>query len=643
MSEDVDQNTRWEFPEHRFQLLVESVKDYALIMLDPDGTVASWNAGAERIKGYSKAEIVGSHFSCFYPEGDRARGKPEQELVEAAEEGRLEDEDWRIRKDGTRFWANVIITALRDPQTGELRGFGKVVRDLTERKKAEEELRRSEEQFRLLVEGVEEYAIFMLDPEGIIITWNVGAQQAKGYTAKEIIGQSFTRFYTPEEQATGKPARLLEQARTDGHARDQGIRVRKDGSTFQADVLITAIHDSHGILRGYTKLTRDITDQIRTREAEEARIAAENASLAKDNFLAILSHELRTPLTPVLAAASFVEENARVLSRAEILEEISVIRRNVLLEARLIDDLLDLTRIARGKIDLRFEAVDIHAALTNAIDVCEEALEEKKLIVSTQLDASKHWVWADATRIRQVFWNLLNNAVKFSTKGGRILVTTADAANDWIAVEVADNGLGIEKEHAERIFDAFEQGERTVTRRFGGLGLGLAIARNIISLHRGNISVESEGTGKGATFRVALPAVEPLANPPKLAAEPSFSQALPPLRILLVDDHADTRVLLARLLGRLGHEVKSGANVAEAVHLLETQEFDVLISDIGLPDGTGHDVMRAAKKQHKELRGIAVSGFGMEEDVRKSEDAGFRFHLNKPVDFSRLKELLYQV
>ena len=245
--------------DHGFRLLVETVKDYALIMLDPNGIVVSWNAGAKHIKGYTAEEIIGSHFSRFYPPEDVAAGKPEKELVQAAKDGRMEDEDWRVRKDGTRFWANVVITALRDPESGELIGYGKVTRDLTERKRAEEILRQSEEQFRLLVERVEEYAIFMLDSKGAVMSWNAGAQQLKGYKAHEIIGQNFTRFYPAEDQAKGKPAALLKQARAKGHTRDQGLRVRKDGTTFQADVLITAIHDEEGNIRGYAKLTRDMT------------------------------------------------------------------------------------------------------------------------------------------------------------------------------------------------------------------------------------------------------------------------------------------------------------------------------------------------------------------------------------------------
>jgi CheY-like chemotaxis protein/anti-sigma regulatory factor (Ser/Thr protein kinase) len=367
-------------------------------------------------------------------------------------------------------------------------------------------------------------------------------------------------------------------------------------------------------------------------------MAAEKASQAKDEFLAVLSHELRTPLTPVLAAASYVIGNAAELSREEILEEIGTIRRNVLLEAQLIDDLLDLTRISRGKIELRFEAVDVHAAIEQAIEICREDIINKGLVISSQLRAKDHWVWADPTRIRQVFWNLLTNAVKFTPEGGRIVVRTASAA-EGLLVEVTDTGLGIEPELAGRIFNAFEQGERTVTRQFGGLGLGLAITRTLVTMHQGSIAVQSEGRGAGSTFCIKLPIL------PNFAAPSTATSAAPPItatsrRILLVDDHPDTRRVLARLLARLGHRVETAGDMASAMALVNTVQFDVLISDIGLPDGSGTDLMRAVHKRQPRLRGIALSGFGMEEDTRRSTEAGFEIHLNKPVDFAILQEAL---
>lgn len=640
MSEPVESVSRFvPISDDHYRLLVESVHDYGIFMLDCEGNIATWNKGAERIKGYRAEEIIGTHFSRFYPPEDLAWGKPEYELERAIADGRFEDEGWRLRKDGSRFWADVVITAVREPATGTLIGFGKVTRDLTDKKLADEQLRQSEEQFRLLIESVEEYAIFMLDPTGHVATWNTGAEKAKGYTAIEIIGRHFEQFYTPEDRAVGKPARMLSEASKKGHARDQGPRMRKDGSTFVADVLITAVHDNSGELRGFAKVTRDITDQIRHREIETARIAAERASKAKDDFLAVLSHELRTPLTPVLAAVSYVAENADKLSRQELQESLRTIRRNTLLEAQLIDDLLDLTRISRGKIELRTEGVDVHVALKDAVAICSEDLNTKQIEVTTHLEAREHWAWADATRLRQVFWNLINNAVKFTPVGGRITIRTTDLENERIAVEVSDSGIGIEPDQVSRIFQAFEQGERTVTRQFGGLGLGLAITRSLVELHRGTISASSEGRGTGATFRVAIPSI-----PNRIQAPPAASVVSdvkkPELSILLVDDHLDTRSILARLLRSRGYAVEVAGTVQEALEKLKSTHFHILISDIGLPDGSGHELMKEAKRSHENIVGIALSGFGMEEDVRQSTAAGFSAHLTKPIDISMLQEAL---
>ncbi len=630
------ENGPWLGEEERFRLLVESVKDYGIFMLDDGGKIASWNLGAERINGYTAAEIIGRHFSIFYPQEDIAAGKPERDLQVAEADGRIEDEGWRVRKDGTRFWADVVITALRDPATGELQGFGKVTRDLTERKIAEENLRHSEEQFRLLVENVEEYAIFLLDPAGRVTTWNLGAHRAKGYTALEIIGQSFDRFYTPEDRAAGKPTRLLATAKEVGHVRDQGLRVKKDGSSFPADVLITAIYDRNGTLRGFSKITRDITDQLRNRDMEAARIAAEEASKAKDKFLAVLSHELRTPLTPVVATMGYLIENASTISREELLESLNTMHRNVLLEAQLIDDLLDLTRIAHGKIELKFEAVNGLAALNDAIAICREEITKKNLTITTVQKAAMPWVWADATRLRQIFWNLLTNAVKFTPSGGQITARATNGPDNTLEVEISDTGIGIEPDQLERIFAPFEQGERAVTRRFGGLGLGLTITKRLVTLHHGTITVRSEGKGHGAAFCTRLPSAT---APARMSVVPHSASTAPQgqaLRLLLVDDHEDTRRILLRLLSRKGHHIKDAASVSGALALIDQNNFDVIISDIGLPDGNGHELMARARKINPELRGIALSGFGMEDDLQRSEAAGFEVHLTKPVDIQAL-------
>ncbi len=640
MSEEAENAvSNWHPAEERFRLLVDSVEDYAIFMLDPAGYITSWNMGAERIKGYRAEEIIGKHFSIFYPPEDLERQKPARELETAIAKGCVEDEGWRIRKDGTRFWADVVITALRDPVTHEIRGFGKVTRDLTERRKAEEHLRQSEEQFRLLVEQVEDYAIFLLDPEGRVMTWNAGAHRAKGYAAEEIIGLHFSRFYTPQDQANGRPAHLLEYAKVHGRAHEQGVRVRKDGTHFQADVLITAVHDPDGRLRGFSKVTRDITEQIRNRDLEAAKLAAEKANQAKDEFLAVLSHELRTPLTPVLTAVDYLLENASELRTDQLTEALSIVRRNVLLEAQLINDLLDLTRISRGKIELHRELLDLHLVVPEVFGICAEDIRQKNQTYSAELRARHHWIWGDPTRTRQILWNLLNNAVKFTPPGGRIMVRTTNDASGQLVVEVTDSGIGIEPQQVSRIFSAFEQGERTVTRQFGGLGLGLAITRSLVELHHGSINARSAGKGCGATFQIRFNAVAEAEYEAAPASAPASKRAIP-VRILLVDDHQDTRRVLGQLLEKRGHHVKAAGTVKQALTALAEEHFDVLLSDIGLPDGTGNELVSLAKQQQPELRAFALSGFGMDEDIRRSTEAGFDFHFTKPIDAAELERQL---
>jgi PAS domain S-box-containing protein len=625
--------------EERFRLLVNSVEDYAIFMLEPDGRVASWNAGAKRIKGYSRDEIIGQHFSRFYTEPDKAAGLPEWEIEQATKNGRVAVEGWRLRKDGSRFWAYVVITAVRD-ETGRLVGFAKVTRDLTDRREADEKLRTSEEQFRMLVDGVEEYAIYMLDIDGRVATWNSGAEKIKQYAPEEIIGRNFECFYTPADIAAGKPQHNLAEAVAKGHVRDQGLRVRKDGTIFEADVVITALRDPNGKLRGFSKVTRDITDQVRNRELEAAKLAAERSSKAKDDFLAALSHELRTPLTPALSAATFLAENAGKFP-AEFGEELAIIRRNILLEARLIDDLLDLTRISRGKIELRRERVDAHTSVNDAIEIAKPAMEEKRLVVVTTLAAEKHHIDADPVRIRQVFWNLINNAVKFTGEAGRVTISTSNDDTGHFVFEITDTGIGIEPERQHALFAAFEQGERSITQQFGGLGLGLAISKNLVDLHGGSISAESRGKDHGALFRVTLPLSQAASSVSSDKTSTAGSESKR-LRILVVEDHGDTRRALSRLLTHFGHDILVADCVEAALNASEAKNFDALLSDISLPDGTGYEIVAYVKKQQP-LTAIALTGFGMDQDVQRSRDAGFDFHLTKPIDFAELRTLLGQV
>src|SRR5215470_12139622 len=396
-------------------------------------------------------------------------------------------------------------------------------------------LQQTAEQFHILVDSVEEYAIYMLDPNGNVVTWNKGAQKIKGYTAEEIIGKNFACFYTAEDVAADKPERNLREAARRGHIRDQGLRVRKDGSTFEAEVILTALRDTQGNIRGYSKVTRDITDQVRSREFEAEKIAAQKASKAKDDFLAALSHELRTPLTPALAAATYLENNAAKLPQ-EFAEDVQIIKRNVQLQARLIDDLLDLTRIARGKLHLELEECDGHKIIENAVDIAHSAIAAKQLEVATELKANEFHILADCIRLQQVFWNLINNAVKFTAQGGQITIRTFNDEAGRFHFEITDTGIGIEPQRLASLFQPFEQADPSVTRQFGGLGLGLAISKRLVDLHHGRIEAESRGRSFGATFKVTLDTISngsaaAVLNH-RVGSKPSKA-----LRILLVEDH----------------------------------------------------------------------------------------------------------
>jgi PAS domain S-box-containing protein len=501
------------------------------------------------------------------------------------------------------------------------------------------ELNETAEQFHILVDSVEEYAIYLLDANGNIITWNTGAEKIKGYSSEEIVGKNFASFYTADDVATGKPQRNLREAGRRGFIRDQGLRVRKDGSTFEAEVIITALRDESGKIRGFSKVTRDITDQIRSREYEAEKIAAQKASKAKDDFLAALSHELRTPLTPALAAATYLQDNADKLP-PEFAEDIEIIKRNVQLQARLIDDLLDLTRIARGKLHLELEDCDAHTIIKNALETASSAIAAKQLKISTRLEAKRYHILADCIRLQQVFWNLINNAVKFTPQAGQITIHTFNDRDGRFHFEITDTGIGIEPQRLASLFQPFEQADPSVTRQFGGLGLGLAISKRLVDLHHGRIEAESRGRSFGATFKVTLDAL-----PDESAAvglnHRMGGKTTKPLRILLVEDHQDTRRTLSRLLTHFGHNVVTADNVEGAMAIMGSDNIDVVLCDIGLPDGSGYEVAAQAKARGH-IRAIALTGFGTEQDVQRSKDAGFDHHLVKPINFQELQSVLEQ-
>lgn len=488
------------------RLLVESVDDYAIFALDPSGYILSWNAGAQRFKGYTADEIIGKHFSIFYPREKIEEGFPDYELREAARVGRFEDEGWRIRKDGTRFWANVVITALHDP-SGRLVGYAKVTRDLTERRMAEEALRESEERFRLLVQGVRDYAIFMLDPKGNISTWNTGAQRIKGYTAEEIIGKHFSIFYTKEDLDDGKPARELRIATKTGVYEEEGWRLRKDGTRFWANVVITALRKPDGTLAGFAKVTRDLTErraeQERAIEAARQAAISDEANRAKSDFLAAMSHELRTPLNAIGGYTDLLAMGVRGPVTPEQLEDLERIKRSQQHLLGIINDILNFSRIEAGQTTYDLTAVPMSEVMDGVGHMIEPQAAAKGLKFKVNECQPKVVAWADRPKVEQILINLLSNAVKFTSQGEVTLQCEWHDAQS-VAVTVADTGVGIPADQLERIFEPFVQVGRSLTQGHEGTGLGLAISRDLARAMGGDVQVTSE-IDKGSRFRLILP------------------------------------------------------------------------------------------------------------------------------------------
>ena len=634
-----------------FALLVDAVQDYAIFFLGPDGEIRSWNRGASRLMGYDEGEVVGSNFSIFYGPEDLAAGKPRYELETALRDGRVKDEGWRLRKDGTRFWANTVITVLRD-EAGTLLGFAKVTRDVTARRMAEEELRQSTEVFQLLVSSVRDYAIFMLDPGGYITTWNLGAQRIKGYAPEEIIGRHFSAFYTEEDIRNRKPERKLEIARAEGSVEDEGWRLRKDGTRFWANVVITAVYDAQRRLRGFAKVTRDITErknaeeiQLALAEQREARLRAEaerrraedsyriaqEANRAKDEFLMTLSHELRTPMTAILGWSRMLP----AMSPGDPLfaEAVASIASGAQLQARLIDDILDVSRIVSGKLRLAPETVDIARLIMNAVDAIGTTAAAKQIKVTTSLSAGLGSMVADPTRIQQVIWNLLSNAVKFTPRGGTVNVSGLRTASH-VQIAVSDSGEGIDPHFLPHIFEPFRQAESPQTRVHGGLGLGLSIVRYIAEAHGGTIAAESEGRGRGATFTVTLP-VRPVgaeAGPARTTWGQPFAHRdrLRDVEVVLVDDDNETRKLLSGILRAAGANVLPVDSASAAIEAIDRHRPDVIVTDIAMPEMDGYALTRTlrARDYGPGLKIVVLSAF----PARTDDQSGFNGWLSKPID-----------
>jgi PAS domain S-box-containing protein len=484
----------------RFRLLIDSVKDYAIFILDIEGHITTWNAGAERINGYAAAEITGKHFSIFYPAEVFPVEKCALELEIAAREGRFEEEGWRLRKDGSRLWANVTITALRESD-GRLVGFAKVTQDLTQRRAAEEETRR----FRLLVESVKDYAIFILDPGGHVSSWNPGAERIKGYTSDEILGKHFSIFYPPESLVDRKCERELEVAIEEGRFEEEGWRLRKDGSRFWANVTITALRDGSDGLLGFAKVTRDLT-QRREAEATSRALAEQRAALTEkariqefqERFLAILGHDLRNPLASIDMGLGILREQTNDPIAARTLGRMQSSSARM---TRMIAQILDLTRSRlAGGLELDLRAMDLRDTLSQIVDELRTA-HPARLI---ELRAPSLLILGDADRMEQVFSNLIGNAILYGEPSIPIVIR-GQLEGPVVNVSVHNHGQPIPAELQPKLFDPFRRGEReSRTAKTSGLGLGLYISWEIVRGHGGTVEVDS-GATRGTTFRVTVP------------------------------------------------------------------------------------------------------------------------------------------
>lgn len=494
----------------------------------------------------------------------------------------------------------------------------------------------------LLVDNVRDYAIFMLDPQGRVRTWNAGAQCIKGYAPHEIIGRHFSDFYSSEDRLARKPEKELEIATREGRVEDEGWRVRKDGSRFWANVVITALFDKTGKLRGFGKVTRDLTERRRAEETDRqlltervARAAAEEAGTLKDEFLATVSHELRTPLNAIIGWASLLRADS---SPSALAKGLDVIFRNGQAQAKLIDDILDASRIITGKLKLELEATDLCAVVQDAMEVVRPSASAKTITITLNLPPHACLLIADRQRLQQVVWNLLSNAVKFTPAGGAIQVTVDDLGND-LELSIRDSGCGIEPEFLPYVFDRFKQADSSTTRRVGGLGLGLAIVRQIVELHGGRASAQSAGKGAGAAFliqlprRAAVPALQTVSPPSRHPddAESRANVALRGLRVLVVDDDPDARDLLQLVLETAGAVVQPAASASAALALLRDFRPQLLVSDVGMPGEDGYSLMRKLRAAGETLPAVALTAYIRGEDHSKALTAGFNVHVGKPV------------
>jgi len=598
--------------EGRYRLLVDAISDYAIYMLDPNGRVTSWNLGAQRFKGYDAAEIIGEHFSRFYTEEDRAAGAPETALRTAATEGRFEKEGWRLRKDGRRFWAHVVIDPIRTPE-GELVGYAKITRDLTERRLAEESLRQSQEQFRLLVQGVTDYAIYMLDPDGKVSSWNPGAQRIKGYTPQEIIGENFARFYTEEDRAAGLPQYALQQAMTEGKFEKEGWRQRKDGSRFWAHVVIDPVRNDDGEIIGFAKITRDITER---REAQRALELAREALFQSQKMEAIgqltggVAHDFNNLLMAVLGSLELVRK--RLPHDPRVTPLIDNALQGAQRGAALTQRMLTFAR----KQELKLQPVELPSLVRGMTGLLQRSLGPA-IRIETRFPRGLPPICTDPNQLETALLNLAVNARDAMPDGGTIRMEAARQslgegseiglpAGDYVRLSIIDSGEGMDADTVSRAAEPFY-----TTKGVGkGTGLGLSIVHGLAEQSGGRLVIRSQ-PGEGTTIEIWL----------REAGDDDESQVIvgsaddddpdptPPLVILAVDDDSLVLMNTVAMLEDLGHQVFPAASARDALEVMRRKAVDLVITDYAMPQTTGLQLAETIKARHPQTPVVLATGY----------------------------------
>jgi PAS domain S-box-containing protein len=623
----------------RYRLLVDAITDYAVYMLDIDGRVASWNAGAQRIKGYEAHEILGQHFSCFYTAEDRALGVPVKALQTAAQEGRFEIEGWRVRKDGARFWAHVLIDPIHSP-SGELIGFAKVTRDLTERRAAEESLRRGEEQFRLLVQGVTDYAIYMLDPTGHVSSWNAGAERIKGYAAAEILGQHFSRFYTDADRETGEPEKALRIAAAEGRSEKEGWRQRKDGTRFWAHVVIDAIRGDYGEVIGFAKITRDITER---REALQTLETARQALFQAQKLDAIgqltggIAHDFNNLLMAVMGSLELLRKRLPPDPKAAVLLENAMqgAQRGATLTQRML-------AFAR-KQDLRLEGVDIAGLVCGMTGLIERSIGPS-VQIRTRIAIGLGPALTDANQLEMALLNLAVNARDAMPNGGTLTIEASDEivgevreqglpAGAYVRLSVIDEGEGMDEQTLARATEPF-----FTTKGIGkGTGLGLPMVHGLAEQSGGRLVLHS-APAKGTRIELWLPRAQAVGVEPAL--EQTLRSAAPGriLTVLAVDDDALVLTNTAAMLEDLGHRVLAAASAAEAMVLLSRKIPDLVITDFAMPQVTGLQLAEEIRACYPTMPVVLATGYA---ELPRGAGEGL-LRLAKPYGQAELAQILQE-